>query len=449
VQQFERLIKSRGGTVAANHPGIVNGRRVAIVDGLRTPFAKSGTGLKDVTTLQLGQAVVSELIERSGVDPTAVDRVVYGSVVQDVGSPNIAREIVLSTRLADDTDAYSVTRACATSTQTFVDGAQAILMGEAEIVITGGADSLSRPPVLFSDEFVEVMQAAQSAKDMSGRLKALSELRPKDLAPNPPAVGERATGGTMGDGAEKMARIWGIGREAQDRYALESHRKAVEAWEKGVYDSEVMALAVPPSYRSTLERDTIPRADTTIEKLGSLRPVFDRNHGTVTAGNASPLTDGAGALLLMEERTAERLGFVPRAFLRSWAFSAVDPNWQLLIGPAFATPLALDRAGLGLDEIDVIDVHEAFAAQVLAVKAAFASDDFSREHLGRERAIGHIPDEKLNLYGGSVSLGHPFGATGARQILTMANELHRRDAGTALITQCAAGGLGATVILER
>ncbi len=435
--------------MATNRPGVVDGRRVAIVDGLRTPFAKSGTALKDASTLELAQAVVTELLERSGVDPSVVDRVVYGSVVQDVASPNIAREVVLSTRLPDTTDAYSITRACATSTQTFIDGAQAILMGEADVVITGGADSLSRPPVLFTDEFVDVMQSAQAARDLPSRLKALAELRPKDLAPQPPAVADRSTGESMGDGAEKMARIWNIGRSEQDEYALHSHQKAVEAWEKGVYDREVMTLAVPPTYRSVVERDGIPRADTTIEKLASLRPVFDKRHGTVTAGNASPLTDGASALLVMEEQTARRLGFEPMAYLRSWGFSAVDPNWQLLIGPAFATPIALDRAEMSLDEVDVIDVHEAFAAQVLAVKRAFASAEFAREHLGRDTAIGEIPDDKLNLYGGSISLGHPFAATGARQLITMSNELVRRDTGTALITQCAAGGLGAAVVLER
>jgi acetyl-CoA acyltransferase len=430
-------------------PGAFEGRRVAIVDGLRTPFAKSGTALAEVGALELGQAVVSELVMRSGVDPGSVDRVVYGSVVQDVESPNIAREIVLSTILPDTTDAYSVTRACATSTQTFVDGAQAILTGEAEIVITGGADSLSRPPVLFSDEFVAVMQKAQGARHLGSRAKAIAELRPKDLTPRPPAVADRSTGETMGEGAEKMARVWGIGRDEQDEFALGSHQKAVEAWEKGVYDQEVMPFTVPPRYRDTVDRDTIPRADTTLDKLAALKPVFDRRHGTITAGNASPLTDGASALLIMEEKTAERLGYVSKAFLRSWAFAAVDPNWQLLIGPALATPRALDRAGLSLDDIDVIDVHEAFAAQVLAVMRALASPDFAREHLGRDRAIGEIPPDKLNLYGGSVSIGHPFAATGARQLLTMANELMRRDSGTALITQCAAGGLGAAVVLER
>jgi acetyl-CoA acyltransferase len=433
--------------MAAATPGIVDGRRVAIVDGLRTPFTKAGTDLKSVSTLELGSHLVAELIARTNLD--RVDRVVFGSVVHDPHSPNLAREIVLASPLSDDIDAYSVTRACATSTQTFVDGAKAILMGEAEVVITGGADSLSNPAVTFSDEFVDVMMEAQAARDLPGRLKALSKLRPKDLAPNPPAIADRSTGESMGDGAEKMARIWGIGREEQDRYALESHRKAVEAWEKGVYDQEVMAFPVPPRYRSVVERDTIPRADTTLEKLASLRPAFDRRYGTITAGNASPLTDGAAALVLMEEGKARSLGYEPLAYLRSYAFSGVDPNWQLLIGPAFATPVALERAGMTLSDMDVIDLHEAFAAQVLAVKEAFASDEFARKHLGRDRAIGEIPDDKLNLYGGSISLGHPFGATGARQLLTMARELQRRDAGTALISQCAAGGLGATVILER
>ncbi|MPZ54577.1 MAG: acetyl-CoA C-acyltransferase FadI [Acidimicrobiia bacterium] len=424
-------------------------RRVAIVSGLRTPFAKSGTDLAEVDTLGLATAVVNELLVRSGLDPNQIDRVVYGSVVQDVSSPNIAREIVLSTPIPDSVDAHSVVKACATSTQTFIDGANSILLGEADVVVTGGADSLSRPPVMFSDEFVEVMMRAREAKDVAGRMKALSTLRPKDLAPNPPAIADRSTGETMGDGAEHMAKIWAISREAQDRYAQESHEKSIAAWKKGIYDDEVMAFPVPPRYRTTVERDTIPRPDSSLEKLAGLKPVFDRKYGTVTAGNSSPLTDGASALILMDDAKAKELGFTPLAYLRASAFTAVDPNWQLLIGPALAAPMALDRAGLTLDEIDVVDIHEAFAAQVLCVLEAFASDEFARDHLGRDEAVGAIPLEKLNLYGGSVSLGHPFGATGARQLLTMANELSRRGSGTALITQCAAGGLGAAVILER
>lgn len=240
-----------------------NPRRVAIVDGLRTPFAKSGTSLAGTSTLDLAQAVVTELVQRSQIEPTSVDRVVYGSVIPDVSAPNIAREVVLGCNLPDTVDAYSVTRACATSTQTFVDGAHAILLGEADIVITGGADSLSRPPVLFSDEFVEVMMRARSVKDPVKRAKIVAALRPRHLAPRPPAIAERSTGETMGESAEKMARLNRIDREAQDRYALRSHQRAVEAWEKGIYHQEVMTLPVPPRYAHTVERDGIPRGDTT------------------------------------------------------------------------------------------------------------------------------------------------------------------------------------------
>ena len=231
-------------------------RRVAIVDGLRTPFTKSGTDLKNVSTLDLGSRVVTELVNRAGIGPSQVDQVVFGSVVQDVSSPNIAREIVLTSPLDDTTDAHSVTKACATSTQTFIDGAKSIMSGEADVVITGGADSLSRPPVLFTDEFVDVMQAAQKARDVAGRAKALARLRPADLAPQPPAIGDRSTGGSMGDGAEQMAKMNGITREAQDRYAFESHQKAVEAWDKGVYDSEVMPLPLGRDSRALLSATT-------------------------------------------------------------------------------------------------------------------------------------------------------------------------------------------------
>lgn len=435
--------------MAGSQPGVVYGRRVAIVDGLRTPFVKSGKEFKDVSTLELGSAVVTELLQRSGLDGAQIDQVVYGTVVHDVAAPNIAREIVLACDIPQSVDAYSVTRACATGTQSFVDGARSILLGDADIVITGGADSLSKPPITYSDRFVDVLMDANAAKDVGGKVKAFSALRPKDLAPRPPAIAERSTGVTMGDSAEDMAKQNGITREAQDEFALRSHRKAVEAWEKGIYDDEVMAFHVGPDYLVTIDRDTIPRADTSPEKLAKLKPVFDRKYGSVTAGNSSPLTDGASALLLMDEKVANKLGYVPKAFLRSWAFAALDPNWQLLMGPSFATPIALDKAGMTLGDIDVIDMHEAFAAQVLSNTQAFASAEWANEHLDRDQAIGEIPDEKFNLYGGSISLGHPFAATGARQILTMANELVRRDTGTALVTQCAAGGIGAAVVLER
>lgn len=424
-------------------------RRVAIVDGLRTPFAKSGTVLRDQSTLDLASAVVAELLARSGLEGSQVDRVVYGSVVQDVAAPNIAREIVLAGPFPQTVDAYSVTRACATSTQAVVDAAQAIMLGEVDIVVAGGADSLSKPPVTYSDAFVDALMRANSAKDLPSKARAFSRVRPRDLAPVPPAIAERSTGETMGDSAEKMAKENGISREDQDAYAMQSHRKAVDAWNEGIFDDEVMALPLPPRYSDTVERDTLPRADSTAEKLAQLKPVFDRKYGSVTAGNASPLTDGASAVVLMAEETAAALGYVPRAFIRSYAFAALDPNWQLLMGPSIATPIALDRAGMELADIDLIDMHEAFAAQVLSNMRAFASKEFAAKHLGRSEAIGEIDEDAFNIYGGSISIGHPFGATGARQLITMANELNRRGGGTALVTQCAAGGLGAAVILEK
>lgn len=424
-------------------------RRVAIVDGLRTPFAKSGTVFRDESTLDLANSVVAELVARTGIDTATVDQIIYGTVVADIAAPNIAREIVLAGPFPQTVDAFSVSRACATSTQSFVSGSQSILLGDADIVIAGGADSLSRPPITYSDRFVEILMEANAAKDMPSKVKAFSKVRPKDLAPNPPAIAERSTGKTMGHSAEDMAKENGITREAQDEFAVRSHAKAIEAWEAGIFDQEVMPYPLAPKYTETVEQDNIPRTDSTAEKLAGLRPVFDKKYGSVTAANASPLTDGASALVLMDESVAKALGYEPKAYLRSYAFAAIDPNWQLLMGPAFAAPLALDKAGMTLDDIDVIDMHEAFAAQILSNVQAFESDAFAQKYLGRDKAIGAIDMDKFNLYGGSISIGHPFAATGARQIMTMANELERRGGGTALVTQCAAGGLGAAVILER
>jgi acetyl-CoA acyltransferase len=424
-------------------------RRAVIVGGLRTPFLKAGTGYKTLSTLDLAAACVNELMERTPLDRGRVDQVVFGAVVADVAGPNIAREVVLRTGFPSSVDAYSVSRACATSTQAIVNAAMAITGGTADVVVAGGADSLSRPPVMYDEAVVDALMAAGAAKDLAGKVRAFSTVRPKDLAPRPPALADLSSGLTMGDAAEKMARENGITRESQDAYTLVSHHKAVEAWEKGVFDDEVMPFPIPPGYETTVTQDGIPRPDTSLEKLEALKPVFDRRYGTVTAGNSSPLTDGAAAVIVVEESVAAELDLEPLAAIRSWGFAALDPSWQMLMGPAFATPVALDRAGLTMADIDVVDMHEAFAAQVLSNLEAFASPEWAKRHLDRDRPIGEIPPDRLNLYGGSVSLGHPFAATGARQALTMANELARRGSGRALVTQCAAGGLGAALVLER
>jgi acetyl-CoA acyltransferase len=393
--------------------------------------------------------VVAELVARCDLDPRVIDRLVYGQVAISPQMPNIAREVVLGAGLPRHIDANTVSRACATSTQALVDAAAAIAQGEIDVALCGGTDSLSRPPVTYRERFVAALMQANAAKDPIGKARPFLELKPKDWLPQPPAIAEASTGLTMGQSAEKMAKDNAIPRIEQDALACRSHQRAAAAWEAGIYAAEVMHLAVPPTYDTTVSRDGIIRPDTTEARLSQLRPVFDTKHGSISAGNSSPLTDGASCLLLMEEGRARALGLEPLAFVRAWAFAAVDPSWQLLAAPAVAIPRALKRAGLRLADIDVVDMHEAFAAQVLSNLQALASAKWQQEHAGSDDAVGEVPVEKLNIYGGSIALGHPFAATGARQALTMARELQRRGSGRALISQCAAGGLGAAVILER
>ncbi len=425
------------------------GRRPVIVAGLRTPFVKSGTEFKKLLPVDLARNLVVELLSRVSLDAHEIDHIVYGQVVATVEAPNIARELVLSASLPRSIEAYAVSRACATSTQAVVNGARAILLGEADVVLCGGADSASKPPITISDNLAEALVQANNARDPMSQLRAFKNIKPKDLLPKPPALTERSTGLTMGQSAEKMAKDNGISREAQDRFALRSHQKAAAGWDKGVLAEEVMTFAVPPKYKKAVARDGFVRPDSSYDKLAKLRPVFDKRYGTITAGSSSPLTDGASAVIVMSEEKAKALGYEPLAFIKSWGFAALDPAWQMLMGPSFATPLALDRAGMKLADLDLVDMHEAFSAQVLSNLQAFASREWAEKHLGRSEAIGEVDDDKLNIYGGSISIGHPFAATGARQILTMARELNRRGAGIALVTQCAAGGLGAAMILER
>jgi acetyl-CoA acyltransferase len=425
-----------------------NGTRVAIVAGLRTPFAKQWSAYREVSALDLANIVVAELLQRIDLDPKEIQQVVYGQVVPSVEAPNIAREIVLATGMPKSIEAYSVSRACATSYQSTVNVAEAIMAGVIDTGLAGGADSASNVPITVSKRLAEALVAATMARSIGERMQAFAGLRPRDLAPVPPAIKEFSTGLSMGDSAEKMAKENHISREAQDEFAHRSHSLAAAAWAEGKFDSEVMEVFVPNRFNDTIREDNLVRKDGALEKYAKLKPAFDRKHGTVTAGNSSPLTDGASALLLMSEEKADALGFDVLGFIRSYAFAALDPAGQLLMGPSYATPIALDRAGIKLADLDLIDMHEAFAAQILSNTQAFESKEWAEKNIGRSEKIGDIDWDKFNVTGGSISIGHPFAATGARQITQTLRELKRRDGNLALCTACAAGGLGAAMVLE-
>jgi acetyl-CoA acyltransferase len=423
------------------------GDRIAIVDGLRTPFAKQATAYHGIPAVDLGKMVVSELLAKSGIDPKIIDQLVFGQVVQMPEAPNIAREIVLGTGMSVSTDAYSVSRACATSFQAVANVAESIISGSVGIGIAGGADSSSVLPIGVSKRLARTLVDVNKARTLSQRLALFSKLKFRDLLPVPPAVAEYSTGLRMGDTAEQMAKTHGISRQQQDELAHRSHTLATQAWEKGYLDSQVMAAQVPP-YRDVLQKDNNIRTQSELSQYTKLRPAFDRRHGTVTAATSTPLTDGAAAVLMMSESRARELGLKPLGYLKSFAFAAIDVWEDMLLGPAYATPIALDRAGLTLGDLDLIEMHEAFAAQTLANIKMFASETFAREKLGREQSIGEIDWERFNVLGGSLAYGHPFAATGARMITQTLHELRRRGGRYGLTTACAAGGLGAAMILE-
>ncbi|HGO5290505.1 3-ketoacyl-CoA thiolase FadI [Photobacterium damselae subsp. damselae] len=423
------------------------GERIAVVSGLRTPFARQSTAFAQVPAVDLGKLVVNEMLQRMDFDPKLIDQLVFGQVVQMPEAPNIAREIVLGTGMNVHTDAYSVTRACATSFQAVANVTESILSGSIEIGIAGGADSSSVLPISVSKKMAATLLALSKTKTMGQRAKLFSQLSLKDLMPVPPAVAEYSTGLSMGQTAEQMAKTHQITRQEQDALAHRSHTLAAQAWHDGLIRDEVMT-AFPEPYRAWIDKDNNIREDSSLESYAKLRPAFDRKYGSVTAANATPLTDGAAAVLLMSEGRAKALGLTPLGYIRSYAFAAIGVEKDMLMGPSYATPLALDRAGISLSDLTLIDMHEAFAAQTLANVKMFGSAQFARDKLGRDHAIGEIDMDKFNVLGGSIAYGHPFAATGARMITQTLRELQRRGGGLALNTACAAGGLGAAMILE-
>lgn len=423
-------------------------RRAVIVQGVRTPFVKAFGDFLKLDTIGLGCAAVSALIERTELSRQEIDGLVWGGVILPQAAPNVAREIVLDLRLPASAEGYTVTRACASGLQAITNAVSAIERGDADVLIAGGSDSTSNAELKLPQKVVHTLGplALGKATPMD-YLGALSQLMPiTDILPRMPKIAERTTGETMGQSAEHMATRNEISRAAQDEFAVRSHHRAAAAIASGRLREEI--ASVDAGNGKMVHADGLVRADTSVEKLAKLRAVFAKG-GTLTAGNSSPLTDGASAVLLMSEEKAKALGYTPLAAFRSWSYIGVDPADQVLMGPAIAMPRALERAGLDLSAMDYVDLHEAFAAQVLCILKMLGSDAFGRTRLGRDKAVGEVDPERLNVHGGSVALGHPFGATGARMVTTMANELVKNDKQYALLGICAAGGLGAAAVLER
>jgi acetyl-CoA acyltransferase len=429
-------------------PGPGNGRRVALIAGTRTPFAKAGSDLRTLSASQLGKLCVAELLQRTALDVRELEGLVFGTVVPSVLEPNIAREVSLMPMLPKGVQAFTVNRACASANQAITDAADQITLGHMDVAIAGGAESLSSVPVLHSRAMSDILVAAGKAKTLRARLGALSRIRPRDLIPVTPAIAEPSTGETMGQSAEKMAKLNGIPRDEQDQFALRSHRLAAQGTADGRLTAEISPLYVPPEYTTVLRSDNGIRESTNLEQLAALKPVFDRQYGSVTAGNASPLTDGGAAVLLMSEEKARALGYTPLAFIRAYAYAALDPGEQLLQAPVLAAPVALRRAGLSLKDIDLVEMHEAFAAQVLSNLQGLDSKVWAAR-AGLSTPVGAVDRTRLNVMGGSIAIGHPFGATGARIATTLANELVRRGSQFGLMTVCAAGGMGFAMVLER
>jgi len=429
-------------------PALGNGRRVAIVAGVRTPFTRAGSAFKSISAIDLGKLCVAELIQRTNLSGKEVEALVFGTVIPSVVAPNIAREVSLMPIFPKGVQAFSVSRACASANQAITDAADQIALGHVGVAIAGGAESLSNVPILHSQGFAEALVKASKAKTLGGRVKALAAIRPRDLVPITPAIAEPSTGETMGQSAEKMAKINHISREEQDHFALRSHRLAAAGTADGRLLAETMPVYVPPRYESVVTSDNGIRSDTSYEQLSALRPVFDKKYGTVTAGNSSPLTDGGACILLMSEDKAYALGYPPLGFIRSYAYAALDPGEQLLQAPVLAAPVALQRAGLTLKDMDLVEMHEAFAAQVLSNLRGFESQYWA-ERAGFTQPVGEVDQARLNVMGGSIAIGHPFGATGSRITVTLLNELARRDGQFGLMTVCAAGGMGFAMVVER
>lgn len=424
---------------------------VVIVDGVRTPFAKAGTKLKNVHAAELGQVALQELIARTNLDTDLIDEVIIGCVGNPSDAVNIGRVVALKAGVPLQTSAHTVHRNCASALESVSSGFDKIKSGMAEVVVAGGTENMSQAPLLFNQQFADIFAEFYSAKTMGQKLKALKKIKLKHLTPRisiVEALKDPFVGINMGQTAEILAKEFHISREEQDRFAMNSHLRAVEATKNQKLQEEMTPVYIGPKYKEVVEQDIGPRDGQNMEALAKLRPYFDRKTGSITVGNACPLTDGAGVVLLMSRKKAEELGYKPMVRIRSYAFRGLEPE-RMGLGPVYSTPVALKRAGLALKDMDLVELNEAFAAQVLSCQKAFASKSFAQEKLGLSEAVGELDLEKTNVNGGAIALGHPVGATGTRLVLTLAKEMKRRGSQFGLATLCIGGGQGGAMILEN
>jgi len=426
-------------------------REVVIVEGYRTPFARAWTVFNRLPAQELGRLVVSEMIQRLDMDPSVIDEVIFGNIATPAEAANIARVIALMSRIPEHVPAYTVSRNCASGMESIAHAYYKIREGEADVIIAGGVESMSNIPLIFQKDTADLFTEISRAKTLGQRLKGFLKFRLRHFKP---IIGLQVgltdgfCGLNMGQTAEVLAREFMISRQEQDEFALMSHQRATKATEEGKLREEIIPVYVPPTYEERVDEDNGIRKNQSLEALAKLRPVFDRHNGTITAGNASQLTDGAAAVVVMSYEKARELGYQPLGFIRGYSYAGLDPS-RMGLGPSFAVPKLLKKTKVQWKDIQLLELNEAFAAQVIANERAFRSREFAQRYLGQSKPIGEINREILNVNGGAIALGHPVGASGARLVITLLKEMRRRNLELGLVTLCVGGGQGAAMLLER
>lgn len=424
---------------------------VVIVGGVRTPFAKAGTKLKDVHPVDLGQTALKQLLAEVDIDVNEIDEVIIGNTGNPSDAANISRVIALRSGIPQKTSCYTVHRNCASALESITSGYDKIKSGTMDVVVAGGTESMSQMPLLFTKQFQDLFSEFAFAKTMGKRIAALKKIKLKYLKPRisvMEGLTDPFSGINMGQTAEILAKEFSITRQEQDEYAAESHLKAVEAQKNGNLSKEITPVFLPPKYKDVVSEDIGPREGQSVEKLSKLRPYFDKKFGSITVGNACPITDGAAMVMLMSRKKANELGIKPIATIKGYGFAGLDPK-RMGLGPVYSTPVALKRSGVDFKDIGLIELNEAFAAQVLACVKAMADKEYCKKNLGLDEAIGEVDMSKLNVNGGAIALGHPVGATGTRIVITLMKEMQRRNEKYGLATLCIGGGQGGAIVLER